>query len=161
MLQDSAMAQINTNTPSCQGDYSSYDSNEKIKTMEPVLKDASEKTGVPLDVLEAQMIKESTGVSIDNMKAAGGLMQLGQAEFAEEQGRHPELKNLAWDSPEGQILGAAFRLKDFEDKCGSYDSALAMYNGGENAGGKLNDPNYINIIHDYVQKIDAGQPLPS
>jgi len=131
--------------------------------MTPALKEASSNTGVPFDVLAGVMIKESRGVSVNNMtNNAGGLMQLSQVKFEELQGRYPNLLNgKAWNSPEGQVMGAALFLKEMKAKSGSWDGAMALYNGDENSGGKLNDPNYLTEIHKLMNDIDNHLPLPS
>ncbi len=141
----------------------SVDSKEKINTMMPQLKEASEKTGVPLDRLAATMIQESRGVSINDMtNKNNGLMQLSEAKFDELKGRYPDLLgNKTWNSPEGQIMGAALFLKEMKEKAGDWDGASALYNGGENSGGKLNDPNYVNSMHETIYDIDNNLPIPS
>ena len=140
---------------------SEVDSNKKYEKLKPLIDNASRLTNVPASLLGAVMTKESRGVSIDDMKKAGGLMQLGAAEFSETQAKHPELKGLDPFSTEGQIMGTAFRLKDLKDKSGSWDGALTMYNGGENGGGKLNDPNYLTLVNSFQKILEQGGQLPS
>jgi soluble lytic murein transglycosylase-like protein len=150
------------NQPGTGSGRDSVDSKEKIEAMRPQLEEASKKTGVPFDVLAGIMIQESRGVSVNDMLKNNGLMQLGEAEFNSEQAEHPELKGLAWNSPEGQILGTAFRLADFKrDHGGDWYHAAALYNGGEFGGGHLNDPNYLNSLHETIYDIDNNLPIPS
>ena len=139
----------------------SNNSDEKVKTMMPELQAAAKKAGIPVDVLAGVMAHESEGYSVNQMKHLNGLMQLDPNTFGELAKNHPELRGLDPMSEEGQIMGAAFLLKEAHDKAGNWDGALALYNGGMNGGGHLNDPNYLNALHETIHDIDFGQPLPS
>lgn len=145
------------------GSPDSTDSNEKLAYLKPLFDDASNKSGVPSDVLAALVLGEGRGVSINNLSSSG-LAQCGEAEFNEERQRHPDAfpPDVTWNSPKGQILAAAFRLAD-NHRPGdpNWDNAAALYNGGENAGGHLNDPNYLNKFHQFLDAIRSGGSLPS
>jgi hypothetical protein len=150
------------------GDYDTYDSAQKLKTLEPKFKEVSEKTGVPVDVLEALFIKESRGKSINfmNTPGNGNFMQMDEGTYndlangANGHPPHPELKNYKFDSMEGQMLAAAYRLKDMYELHGKkWEEAAHYYNSGD--GGQLNDPNYVTEFTKIKNAIDNGGPIPS
>jgi Transglycosylase SLT domain len=148
--------------PSGSGSYSSVDSGEKLAAVQPIIDNAAAEANVPPDLLSAVMLKESRGVSVNGMQNSGGLMQLSEAKFNELEQKYPDqMAGLSYSSPEGQITGAAFFLKDMYQKSGSWDGAAALYNGGENSGGKLNDPNYITGLHEIMDDLHNHTTLPS
>lgn len=139
------------------------DSNKKVQTLMPMFEKLSRETGVPANTLAAVMVQESRGYSIDAMKNAGGLMQLGPNEFKYLQDKHPDqLGGMTHLSTEGQVTAAALYLKELKGG-GDWDDALFKYNHGPNAGNnpQLGDPNYMNSIHDLLRKIERGESLPS
>ena len=139
------------------------DSNKKVQTLMPMFQKLSRETGVPADILAAVMVQESRGISIEAMKNAGGLMQLGPNEFKYLQDKNPGLLGgLSHLSTEGQVTAAALYLKELKGS-GSWDDALCKYNHGPNAGNNpaLGDPNYMNSVHDLLNKIRRGELLPS
>jgi hypothetical protein len=143
------------------GTYTSdVDSNKKVADLWPLIQKAAEASGMPATLLAALMVKESRGKSIQEMQGIGGLMQCGEGEFNETAAKHPELRGLAWNSTEGQIMAAAFRISDFQKTSGSWDDAMTKYNGGAFRGG-LVDPNYITLVHQFEDIIKSGGQLPS
>jgi len=139
------------------------DSNKKVQTLMPLFQKLSKETGVPADILAAVMVQESRGISIEAMKNAGGLMQLGPNEFKYLQDKNPGLLGgLTHLSTEGQVTAAALYLKELKGN-GSWDDALFKYNHGPNAGNNptLGDPNYMRSVHDLLNRIRSGALLPS
>lgn len=139
------------------------DSNKKVETLKPMFDKLSKETGVPADILAAVMVQESRGISIEAMKNAGGLMQLGPNEFKYLQDKNPGLLGgMTHTSTEGQVTAAALYLKELKGN-GSWDDAMFKYNHGPNAGNnpELGDPNYMNSVHDLLGKIQRGELLPS
>lgn len=139
------------------------DSNKKVQTLMPMFEKLSRETGVPADILAAVMVQESRGYSIESMKNAGGLMQLGPNEFKYLQDKNPGmLGGMSHLSTEGQVTAAALYLKELKGG-GSWDDAMFKYNHGPNAGNNpaLGDPNYMNSVHDLLDKIRRGELLPS
>ncbi|WP_151637973.1 transglycosylase SLT domain-containing protein [Noviherbaspirillum aerium] len=139
------------------------DSNKKVQTLMPMFEKLSKETGVPANTLAAVMVQESRGYSIESMKNAGGLMQLGPNEFKYLQDKNPELLGgMTHLSTEGQVTSAALYLKELKGN-GTWDDALFKYNHGPNAGNNpaFGDPHYMTSIHEHLRKIENGESLPS
>jgi len=149
------MAVADSNSPSQNGGYQGLTPEDIIKTLLDALTNASEKTGVPLNLLEALMAGETSAHNINPTTAPGGVMQLTEGDFQRLQLEYPDLLGgLTWNSVQGQILGAALYLMEMKNKTGSWDAAISAYNGSTQG------PDFAAKVEDYKVKIDNGVPLP-
>jgi hypothetical protein len=140
---------------------------------------ASAATGVPANLLAAVMWDESRGqlaASSQNGQSGAdtGLMQMGAVRFNDLKAKHPELAGMSNDTAAGNVMAAAFFLKDLKGTFGSWDLALRGYNSGElsvdmsnpnnikaqSNGQQYGDPAYITKVHHILDAIMNGQQLP-
>ncbi|RDU94672.1 lytic transglycosylase domain-containing protein [Trinickia dinghuensis] len=160
------------------GKYTSKD----LGTLPPALQpyredilDAANKSGVPPNVLAAQIYQESRGQihagstnQVTGLTDAG-LMQVDPATFTALRAQHPDLgPNL--DDPATNILAGAYYDESMYQKFGSVPLMLRAYNSGPNgvdvndpnaipAG--VGDPNYVTHVLQFATDIQSGSPLPA
>ncbi|NBD08208.1 lytic transglycosylase domain-containing protein [Corallococcus silvisoli] len=136
------------------------------------IESAAAKTGMPAEMLAAQIWQESRG-NLEAVTTNGGngltdtgLMQVNPNTYQELQAKHPELqgKNLA--DPETNILAGAFYMKDMKEQFGSVDLALRAYNSGPNGVDKSNpdaipagtgDATYVQKVKSFMNTLATGQ----
>lgn len=149
---------------------------EALKQWSDELQQASEATGVPVEVLAGMLWQESRGdngaatVNGGNGLTDGGLMQVNSATFAELQQKHPELQGRTLDDPETNIEAAAYYLKDLQEQFGSEELALRAYNSGP-LSVDVNDPNvtttglgdptYVEKVGSFAEILRTGGTLPA
>lgn len=149
---------------------------KSIEQFMPALQAASEKTGVPAEILGGMLWQESRG-KLDASSTNGGngltdtgLMQINPNTYSELQQKHPELQGKDLSDPETNILAAGYFMADLKDKFGSWELALRAYNSGENGVDPGNpnatpagtgDPTYIPKVMEFADIISQGGELPA
>lgn len=102
----------------------------------PIIKQASEQYGVPVEIIQEVMRQESGGTRTAKSPAGAlGLMQLMPATARGLGVRDP------WD-PHQNIMGGTKYLRQMYDKTGSWVQALAAYNGGPGGVEYSRDPGH-------------------
>ncbi|RKG84992.1 transglycosylase SLT domain-containing protein [Corallococcus terminator] len=137
------------------------------------IESASAKTGVPAEVLAAQIWQESRG-NLEAISTNGGngltdtgLMQVNPNTYKELQAKHPELQGKDLSDPETNILAGACYMKDMKEQFGgSMDLALRAYNSGPNGVDKSNpdaipagtgDATYVQKVKSFANILATGQ----
>jgi len=136
---------------------------------------AANKSGVPPNILAAQIYQESRGQINAGSTNQGtgltdaGLMQVDPATFQALRKEHPDLgPNLS--DPATNILAGAYYDQDMLKEYGSIPLMLRAYNSGPNGVDRSNanaipagvgDPNYVKLVMQYADDIQAGRPLPA
>lgn len=176
---DTPPTDTNNDTPLVKGKYSESD----LGTLPPALKpfendilNAANKSGVPPNVLAAQIYQESRGQINAGSTNQGtgltdaGLMQVDPATFEALRKEHPDLgPNLS--DPATNILAGAYYDEDMANKFGgSIPLMLRAYNSGPNGVDRndpnaipagTGDPNYVKLVMEYADDIKSGKPLPA
>jgi hypothetical protein len=138
------------------------------------IESASQQTGVPANLLAAQIWQESRGnpgaaSTNSNGMTDAGLMQVDPATFASLQQEHPALQGKNLSDPSSNILAGAYYMSDMSKQFGgNWDEALRAYNSGPdqvNAGNlsdvSIGDPNYVNEVTQFASTIQQGGQLPA
>jgi hypothetical protein len=165
-------------TPLVKGKYTSSDLGKLPPSLEPLRNDilnAANKSGIPPNVLAAQIYQESRGqVNAGSTNQAtgltdAGLMQVDPATFESLRKEHPDLgPNLS--DPATNILAGAYYDEDMYKQYGSIPLMLRAYNSGPNGVDKndpnaipagVGDPNYVKLVTQYADDIQNGKPLPA
>ncbi|RKH71958.1 lytic transglycosylase domain-containing protein [Corallococcus interemptor] len=136
------------------------------------IESASAKTGMPAEMLAAQIWQESRG-NLEAVSTNGGngltdtgLMQVNPNTFGELQARHPELQGKNLSDPETNILAGAFYMKDMKEQFGSDELALRAYNSGPNGVDRSNpdaipagtgDATYVRKVKSFMNTLATGQ----
>ncbi|CAB3766699.1 lytic transglycosylase domain-containing protein [Paraburkholderia solisilvae] len=147
------------------------------KQLEPFRQDienASKQTGVPANILAAQIWQESRGVvSAGSTNVNGmtdqGLMQVDPATFASLQQEHPELQGKSLSDPATNIMAGACYMADMGKQFGgNWNEALRAYNSGPDQVNPSNlssvtvgDPNYVSTVSNFASIIQNGGQLPA
>jgi hypothetical protein len=140
----------------------------------PMIDAASRQTGVPADILAAQLWDESRGRSDATSTNPGngetdvGLMQINPDTFAQLQREHPELRGRSSSDPATNIMAAGYLMSDLlKQYNGNVDDALRVYNSGSLdpsnpniAPGNIGDPNYVHSVNQFIADLQTGAPLP-
>ncbi|MBZ4336349.1 lytic transglycosylase domain-containing protein [Corallococcus sp. AS-1-12] len=136
------------------------------------IESASAKTGVPAEMLAAQIWQESRG-NLEAVSTNGGngltdtgLMQVNPNTYGELQAKHPELQGKDLSDPETNILAGAFYMKDMKEQFGSDELALRAYNSGPNGVDRSNpdaipagtgDATYVQKVKSFMNTLATGQ----
>lgn len=136
------------------------------------IESASAKTGMPAEMLAAQIWQESRG-NLEAVSTNGGngltdtgLMQVNPNTFGELQAKHPELQGKNLSDPETNILAGAFYMKDMKEQFGSDELALRAYNSGPNGVDRNNpdaipagtgDATYVQKVKSFMNTLATGQ----
>ncbi|RKH67348.1 lytic transglycosylase domain-containing protein [Corallococcus aberystwythensis] len=136
------------------------------------IESASAKTGMPAEMLAAQIWQESRG-NLEAVSTNGGngltdtgLMQVNPNTYGELQAKHPELQGKNLSDPETNILAGAFYMKDMKEQFGSDELALRAYNSGPNGVDKSNpdaipagtgDATYVQKVKSFMNTLATGQ----
>jgi soluble lytic murein transglycosylase-like protein len=147
------------------------------KQLEPFRQDienASKQTGVPANILAAQIWQESRGdVGAGSTNVNGmtdqGLMQVDPATFASLQKEHPELQGKSLSDPATNIMAGAYYMADMGKQFGGdWNKALRAYNSGPDQVNPSNlssvtvgDPNYVSTVTNFASIIEKGGQLPA
>jgi hypothetical protein len=144
------------------------------KELEPykgAIESAAAKTGVPADMLAAQIWQESRGnlaaVSTNggNGLTDTGLMQVNPNTYGELQAKHPELQGKDLSEPANNILAGAYYMKDMKEQFGDWKTALRAYNSGPNGVDKSNlnalpagtgDATYVDKVSKFWETLQTG-----
>ncbi|WP_426756209.1 transglycosylase SLT domain-containing protein [Myxococcus sp. Y35] len=143
-----------------------------LEKLRPQIEAAAAKTGVPAEMLAAQVWAESRG-KVDATSTNGGngltdtgLMQMNPNTFKELQGKYPELQGKSLSDPATNILAGAYYMKDMKAQFGSWDLALRAYNSGPNGVDKSNphaipagtgDASYVQKVNQFANTLATGQ----
>jgi soluble lytic murein transglycosylase-like protein len=135
---------------------------------------ASQQTGVPANLIAAQIWQESRGnagasSTNSNGMTDAGLMQVDPATFASLQQEHPQLQGQNLSDPATNILAGAYYMSDMSKQFGgNWNEALRAYNSGPgqvNPGNlsdvSIGDPNYVNEVTQFASTIQQGGQLPA
>ncbi|GGE38029.1 hypothetical protein GCM10007276_14330 [Agaricicola taiwanensis] len=142
-----------------------------------IIMEAAAQTGVPPELLAAQILQESGGdpnaVSINPQMGTTdrGLMQVSEAVFEGLKQTYPEIfGNRSHDEistdPELAIMAGAYHMKDLYEQFGDWDVALRGYVSGTN-GINVNDahdssyspgtdPNYVTLVNQKLAAIEGA-----
>lgn len=146
-----------------------------LETYREDILDAANKSGVPPNVLAAQIYQESRGkINAGSTNQAtgltdAGLMQVDPATFEALRKEHLDLGPNLGD-PATNILAGAYYDEDMYKQFGSIPLMLRAYNSGPNGVDKGNanaipagvgDPNYVKLVMQYADDIQSGNPLPA
>jgi soluble lytic murein transglycosylase-like protein len=145
-----------------------------LRKYAPMIDAASRATGVPADILAAQLWQESRGqadatsINPGNGKTDVGLMQINPDTFAQLQREHPELRGRSSSDPATNILAAGYLMGDLlKQYGGNLGAALRVYNSGSVnlanpniAPGGIGDPNYVKSVSSFVADLRSGTSLP-
>ena len=164
--------------PLVKGQYTDADLGTLPPSLQPFREDilvAANKSGVPPNILAAQIYQESRGQINAGSTNQGtgltdaGLMQVDPATFQALRKEHPDLgPNLS--DPATNILAGAYYDEDMLKEYGSIPLMLRAYNSGPNGVDRSNanaipagvgDPNYVKLVMQYADDIQAGRPLPA
>ncbi|RKG56472.1 lytic transglycosylase domain-containing protein [Corallococcus sp. AB011P] len=143
-----------------------------LEKFRSAIESASAKTGMPAEMLAAQIWQESRG-NLEAVSTNGGngltdtgLMQVNPNTYGELQAKHPELQGKNLSDPETNILAGAFYMKDMKAQFGSDDLALRAYNSGPNGVDKSNpdaipagtgDATYVQKVKSFMNTLATGQ----
>jgi Transglycosylase SLT domain len=133
------------------------------------IENASQQTGVPANILAAQIMQESggdagaTSTNVNGMTDQG-LMQVDPATFASLQQQYPQLQGQSLSNPATNIMAGACYMADMGQQFGgNWQEALRAYNSGPSQVDPSNlsnctdgDPNYVNSVMNYVSMIQNG-----
>ncbi|ATB35467.1 transglycosylase SLT domain protein [Cystobacter fuscus] len=163
-----------TTTPGTEGSGSSKLGPGLPKELEPyrgAIESASAETGVPANMLAAQIWQESRGnlaaVSTNggNGLTDTGLMQVNPNTYGELQAKHPALQGKDLSDPANNILAGAYYMKDMKEQFGDWKTALRAYNSGPNGVDKSNlnalpagtgDATYVDKVSNFWSIIESG-----
>ncbi|WP_368671549.1 lytic transglycosylase domain-containing protein [Corallococcus carmarthensis] len=136
------------------------------------IESAAAKTGMPAEMLAAQIWQESRG-NLEAVTTNGGngltdtgLMQVNPNTYGELQAKHPELQGKNLSDPETNILAGAFYMKDMKAQFGSDELALRAYNSGPNGVDRSNpdaipagtgDATYVQKVKSFMNTLATGQ----
>lgn len=149
---------------------------DALKPYEEDIQKAADKTGVPAEMLAAQIWQESRGSLDANTMNSGnglqdsGLMQVNSNTFADLQSKNPELlgPNADPNCPRDNIMAGALYMKEqLNTFDGNMGAALRAYNSGPN-NVNLNDlsdisktgtgdATYIDKVLNFANIIKTGQ----
>lgn len=143
-----------------------------LEKLRPALESAAAKTGVPVEMLAAQVWAESRG-KVDASSTNGGngmtdtgLMQVNPNTFKGLQDKYPELQGKNLSDPETNILAGACYMKDMKAQFGNWDLALRAYNSGPNGVDKSNphaipaglgSADYVRNVNQFASTLASGQ----
>ncbi|QAT83304.1 transglycosylase [Corallococcus coralloides] len=143
-----------------------------LEKFRSAIESASAKTGMPAEMLAAQIWQESRG-NLEAVSTNGGngltdtgLMQVNPNTYGELQAKHPELQGKNLSDPETNILAGAFYMKDMKEQFGSDELALRAYNSGPNGVDKSNpdaipagtgDATYVQKVKSFMSTLATGQ----
>lgn len=149
---------------------------DSLKPYEADIQDAAQATGVPANVLAAQIWQESRGnlgaatVNGGNGLQDAGLMQVNSNTFADLQSKNPELlgANASPNNAHDNIMAGALYMKEqlgaFK---GSMGAALRAYNSGPNnvntsdlsdiSKTGTGDATYVDKVMDFANTIATGK----
>ncbi|MFY2560929.1 lytic transglycosylase domain-containing protein [Corallococcus terminator] len=143
-----------------------------LEKLRSTIESAAAKTGVPAEMLAAQIWQESRG-NLDAVSTNGGngltdtgLMQVNPNTFKELQAKHPELQGKDLSDPETNILAGACYMKDMKEQFGGWDLALRAYNSGPNGVDRNNanaipagtgDATYVTKVKDFMNTLATGE----
>jgi soluble lytic murein transglycosylase-like protein len=148
---------------------------DALKGFSKEINAASQASGIPANVLGAQIWQESRGnlaaVSSNpgNALTDMGLMQVNPNTFKALQDKYPQLQGVSLDTAAGNIMAGAFYMKDQMATFGSLPLALRAYNSGPGSVDKrdpnktttgLGDPTYVSKVMDFANRIQKGEQLP-
>ncbi|WP_206956681.1 lytic transglycosylase domain-containing protein [Trinickia acidisoli] len=174
----SSSSSSTSGTPLVKGQYTSSDLGTLPPALQPYRADilnAANKSGVPPNVLAAQIYQESRGqVNAGSTNQAtgltdAGLMQVDPATFQSLRQEHPDLGSDLSD-PATNILAGAYYDEDMYKQFGSIPLMLRAYNSGPDGVDKSNpnaipagvgDPNYVTLVMQYANDIQVGKALPA
>lgn len=163
-------------TTSASGASGSLHLPESLKPYQDDIQNAADKTGVPAEVLAAQIWQESRGslgastVNGGNGLQDSGLMQVNSNTFADLQRKNPDLLGPDADpnSPRDNIMAGALYMKEQLNAFdGNMGAALRAYNSGPN-NVNLNDlsdisktgtgdATYVDKVLNFANIIKTGQ----
>jgi hypothetical protein len=138
------------------------------------IENASKQTGVPANILAAQIWQESRGdanagsTNVNGMTDQG-LMQVDPATFSQLQQEHPELQGKSLSDPSTNIMAGAYYMADMSKQFGgNWGEALRAYNSGPDQVNPSNlssvtvgDPNYVSEVSNFASIIQNGGQLPA
>ncbi|MDN4628380.1 lytic transglycosylase domain-containing protein [Erwinia sp. DT-104] len=149
---------------------------DSLKPFEADIQDAAQATGVPANVLAAQIWQESRGnlgaatVNGGNGLQDAGLMQVNSNTFADLQSKNPDLlgANASPDNAHDNIMAGALYMKE---QLGAFDgsmgAALRAYNSGPNNVNTADlsdisktgtgDATYVDKVMDFANTIATGK----
>lgn len=149
---------------------------DSLKPYEADIQDAAQATGVPANVLAAQIWQESRGnlgaatVNGGNGLQDAGLMQVNSNTFADLQSKNPDLlganasPNNAYDNI---MAGALYMKEQLNAFDGSMGAALRAYNSGPNnvntsdlsdiSKTGTGDATYVDKVMDFANTIATGK----
>lgn len=149
---------------------------EALKPYEGAIQNAAAKTGVPGEVLAAQIWQESRGslgastVNGGNGLQDSGLMQVNSNTFADLQRKNPELlgPNADANNPTDNIMAGALYMKEqLNDFGGNMGAALRAYNSGplnvnvdnlnDISKTGTGDATYVDKVMNFASIISSGQ----
>ena len=147
-----------------------------LQPYEGAIQNAAAKTGVPGEVLAAQIWQESRGslgastVNGGNGLQDSGLMQVNSNTFADLQRKNPELlgPNADPNNPADNIMAGALYMKEqLNDFGGNMGAALRAYNSGplnvnvndlsDISKTGTGDATYVNKVMNFASIISSGQ----
>ncbi|MCP3063889.1 transglycosylase SLT domain-containing protein [Myxococcus sp. K38C18041901] len=143
-----------------------------LEKFRSAIESAAAKTGVPAEMLAAQIWQESRGdlAAVTTNGGNGlkdtGLMQVNPNTFQELQAKHPELAGKDLSDPATNILAGACYMKDMKEQFGGWDLALRAYNSGPNGVDKSNpdaipagtgDATYVRKVKDFMSTLASGE----
>ncbi|KOC88021.1 transglycosylase SLT domain-containing protein [Winslowiella iniecta] len=148
---------------------------EALKPYEADIQNAADKTGVPAQVLAAQIWQESRGnlgattTNGGNGLQDSGLMQVNSNTFADLQSKNPELPgaNANANNPADNIMAGALYMKEQSAAFGGdIGAALRAYNSGPNnvnvndlsdiSKTGTGDATYVSKVMDFANIIGSG-----
>ncbi|MFB1485312.1 lytic transglycosylase domain-containing protein [Corallococcus sp. RDP092CA] len=143
-----------------------------LEKFRSAIESASAKTGMPAEMLAAQIWQESRG-NLEAVTTNGGngltdtgLMQVNPNTYKELQAKYPELQGKDLADPETNILAGAYYMKDMKAQFGSDELALRAYNSGPNGVDKSNpdaipagtgDATYVQKVKSFMNTLATGQ----
>lgn len=149
---------------------------DSLKPYEADIQDAAQATGVPANVLAAQIWQESRGnlgaatVNGGNGLQDAGLMQVNSNTFADLQSKNPDLlgANASPNNAHDNIMAGALYMKE---QLGAFDgsmgAALRAYNSGPNnvntsdlsdiSKTGTGDATYVDKVMDFANTIATGK----
>lgn len=149
---------------------------EALKPYEGAIQNAAAKTGVPGEVLAAQIWQESRGslgastVNGGNGLQDSGLMQVNSNTFADLQRKNPDLlgPNANANNPADNIMAGALYMKEqLNDFGGNMGAALRAYNSGplnvnvdnlnDISKTGTGDATYVDKVMNFSSIISSGQ----
>ncbi|MFP2905321.1 lytic transglycosylase domain-containing protein [Pyxidicoccus sp. 3LFB2] len=143
-----------------------------LEKLRPQIEAAAAKTGVPAEMLAAQIWAESRG-KVDATSTNGGngmtdtgLMQVNPNTFRGLQEKYPELQGKNLSDPATNILAGACYMKDMKEQFGNWDLALRAYNSGPSGVDRSNpdaipaglgSPSYVRDVNSFMKTLSTGE----